>query len=101
MNKRAADDRQKATSLLERRGQRQRLVVNLQHLGRGTRLAIASAVGGAVVTLAWFVGRDDPVPDWISKGLVPALGWIYLAMLAVALVHWLRRRRTADKEEES
>jgi len=65
------------------------------------RWLIAALITAAVVTLAWFVGRDDPVPDWISKGLVPALGWIYLAMLAVALVHWLRRRRTADKEEES
>ncbi|RDE51780.1 MAG: hypothetical protein DVS81_03910 [Candidatus Accumulibacter meliphilus] len=65
------------------------------------RWLIAALVTAAVVTLAWFVGRDDPVPDWISKGLVPALGWIYLVLLLVALVYWLRRRRTADKEEES
>lgn len=63
------------------------------------RLAIANAVGSVVVALACFVGRDDQLPDWLSKGLVPALGWICLALLVVALVQWLRRRRTADKEE--
>ncbi len=62
--------------------------------------SIAAVITVAIASLAWFLDRDDPVPDWISAGLVPALGWIYLALLVIAGVFVLRRRRASGKEKE-
>ncbi len=61
-------------------------------LPRGAQYALALAVVSAVVALAWHTGKDDPVPGWIMRYLVPILGWTYLALVAVALVHRLRSR---------
>ena len=54
-------------------------------------LGLAIAVGVALA--AWWVGRDEPVPAWITDRLVPALGWIYIGLVVVALAGWWRRRR--------
>jgi hypothetical protein len=55
-----------------------------------------------IVTIAWFVGRNRPTPDWIEHGLVPALGWVALALVAVVIVDFVlkarRRRLQTDKE---
>ncbi len=85
---------------MEKRGEGKRWVVDFGQLGNGVRLAIAIAVTCAVAALAWLVGGDDPVPAWISEGLVPALGWIYLALLVVAGLHVLRRRRASVEHKE-
>lgn len=63
-----------------------RLPVWLQYL---IALSVVALVGGA----AWLVGRDRPVPLWITHYLVPALGAIYLLLLVARLVRWARRRR--------
>jgi len=55
------------------------------------RYAIALAVVAIVVTAAWFVG-DRKVPSWIEVDLVPALGWVYLGLLVIALASRLLRR---------
>jgi hypothetical protein len=62
-------------------------------LSATARYTIAIAIVVGVSLAAWYVGRDDPVPRWIGEGLVPALGWIYLALLAVAVVYWIRQLR--------
>lgn len=85
---------------MEKRGQGGRWVVDLRQLGTRMRLVIAIAVTSAAVAAAWILGRDDPVPSWISDGLVPALGWIYLALLVVAGVHVLRRRQALRRNKE-
>lgn len=64
------------------------------------RWALAIAVIAAIGFAGWWTGRDQPVPAWISNGLVPWLGWIYIALAAVAAVSWWRRRRDASKQEE-
>ncbi|HEX2828585.1 MAG TPA: hypothetical protein VHP37_19685 [Burkholderiales bacterium] len=57
------------------------------------RYAVAIVIVVTVSLAAWYVGRDEPTPRWIGEGLVPALGWIYLALLAIAAVHWIRQLR--------
>jgi peptidoglycan/LPS O-acetylase OafA/YrhL len=67
--------------------------VDLRHLPRGTQYVIALTVVAVVVAAAWIVGQDRPVPTWITRFLVPALGVLYLVLTSVAVGSWLRRRR--------
>jgi hypothetical protein len=63
------------------------------------RTALALAVIALVSTAAWWTGRNDPVPAWITTWLVPALGWAWLALAGVALASSLAdrwRRRGKD-----
>lgn len=66
--------------------------VDLSRLAPRTRTALALAIVVAVSLAAWWSGRDDPVPPFITDVLVPALGWLWLALAAFALVAWWRRR---------
>lgn len=54
---------------------------------------IALTVVAVVVAVAWVVGRDDPVPGWITDDLIPILGWTYLALVVVVIVTRLARRK--------
>jgi hypothetical protein len=49
----------------------------------------AVLVGGA----GWYVGRDNPVPHWIQRYLIPGLAWFGLLLIVLAVVDWIRRRR--------
>lgn len=64
------------------------------------RWTLAIVVIVAIGFAGWWTGRDRPVPAWISQGLVSWLGWAYLALAAVALVSWWRRRRAGSKQED-
>lgn len=64
------------------------------------RYAVALLIVGVVVAGAWWVGRDRPVPEWIGGTLVPALGWVYLLLLAVVLLRWLQRRRRTRPDDD-
>jgi hypothetical protein len=69
-----------------------RKVVNLRTLSPWLQYSIALAVVAVVVGLAWLVGRDTPMPAWVTDVLVPALGWLYLIFFVFALFQRLRRR---------
>lgn len=73
-------------------------------LSAPARWALALLIVGVVALLAVWQGHDRPVPAWIEEGLVPALGWIWLGLAALALVGvglpaWRRalRRRAAAR----
>ena len=67
--------------------------VDLRRLPRWQQYVIALGVTAVVVVAAWLVGGDEPVPAWASGILVPALGWLALAILAGALAVRLLGRR--------
>jgi peptidoglycan/LPS O-acetylase OafA/YrhL len=72
--------------------------VDLRRLPRWQQYALALAVTAAVVVAAWLVGGDEPVPAWVSELLVPALGWLVLAIVVGALaVRLLGRRGRGDR----
>jgi hypothetical protein len=54
---------------------------------------IALAIIIPIAAFAWVVGRDDPVPDWITDVLVPGLGWVGLILIVILIVDWVRQRR--------
>lgn len=66
--------------------------IDLRKLPARIRYPLALAVVAVVATVAWFVGRDRPIPPWIETGLVPALGWTYLVLLVIVLASRLLRR---------
>lgn len=70
----------------------------LRLLSPAARMVLALAVVAVVSLAAWWVGRDEPVPAWIATGLVPLLGWLWLALAAVALASWWLRRRRARRD---
>lgn len=65
-----------------------RLPVWLQYL-------VALSVIAVVAAAAWLVGRDRPVPHWVTHGIIPVLGWVYIAFAAYWVVsrilRWRRR----------
>lgn len=65
------------------------------------RYALALAIIAAVALAGWWVGRDEPVPPAVGGFLVPLLGWLWLALAAVALASWLWRRRKARNPARS
>jgi hypothetical protein len=76
--------------------------INLfQLLPPAARAVLALLVIAAVSALAWWTGRNDPVPAWIETRLVPLLGWAWLALAGVAIaswwLQWLRRRKARDE----
>ena len=62
-----------------------RRFINLGRLPLWQQNLIALAVIAAVSALAWWVGRDDPIPIWIGDKLIPALGWIAIALVVFGL----------------
>lgn len=62
-----------------------RRFINLGRLPLWQQNLIALAVIAAVFVLAWWVGRDEPIPLWIGDKLIPALGWIAIALVVFGL----------------
>lgn len=67
-------------------------MTNRRHSGR-PRKAVGLMAVAAVAVAAWLVGRDRPVPPWLEGRLLPALAWVVLALVALLVVDWIRRRR--------
>lgn len=46
----------------------------------------------AISTAGYLVGRDKPIPNWIERYLIPALGWLGLILILIVVVDWLKNR---------
>jgi len=66
--------------------------IDLRRLPAWLQYTIALAVVAVVAGLAWLVGRDDPLPDWMTGALIPALGWLYIVLFIIAIVIRLTRK---------
>ena len=55
--------------------------------------SIFAALVMAVIAVAgYLIGRDNPVPVWIERFLMPALAWLGLVLIVIVVVDWLRKR---------
>ncbi|HLP91158.1 MAG TPA: hypothetical protein VK184_21585 [Nostocaceae cyanobacterium] len=54
--------------------------VDLTTLPIWLQYSISLTVVAIVVTFAWFVGRNNPIPAWITTYLIPILGWSYIIL---------------------
>lgn len=70
-----------------------RRLINLGRLSLRQQSFIALALIAAVFGLAWWVGRDDPIPLWIGNKLIPALGWTAIALGIFGLAARFMARR--------
>ena len=70
----------------------QRKRVDLRVLPPWQQYAIALAVTGVVVALAWQVGHARATPHWITAWLVPALGWIGLFLIVTGVIARVLRK---------
>jgi hypothetical protein len=59
--------------------------VDLTNLPIWLQYSISLTVVAIVVTVAWFMGRNNPIPAWIITYLIPILGWSYLALFIFAI----------------
>ena len=69
-----------------------RMRVNLRTLPVWLQYVISLSAVALVVTAAWIVGRDRPIPFWITHYLIPILGWTYIALLVFLAIRWFARR---------
>ena len=67
--------------------------INLFALPAWLQYLIAAVVTAIIAGAGWYVGRDDPVPVWIKKYLIPGLGWLGLLLIVLAAVDRVRRGR--------
>ena len=66
--------------------------VNIRKLSTWREYLIAVLVTSVIVAVAWFVGRDQPTPAWISNYLIPGLGWLGLILIIIVIFDWIRKR---------
>lgn len=66
--------------------------VNLHALPAWLKYLVSLAIIAVVVCAAWLVGGDRPAPGWIVDRLIPALGWVYLALCVYVVIYYAARR---------
>ncbi|HEY2290784.1 MAG TPA: hypothetical protein VGM86_08800 [Thermoanaerobaculia bacterium] len=72
----------------------QRKRIDLRFLPVWLQYVISCTVVLGVALTAWWVGRDRPIPLWVSGRLLPAIGWIVIALAAFGLAaRFLARRK--------
>ncbi len=64
--------------------------VTLETLPQWLKYLIALTLVSIVVTAAWFVGHNKPVPNWIENYLIPGLGWLGLVLILLVVIDWLK-----------
>lgn len=60
--------------------------VDLRQLPIGIQYLISLSVVTVVVIAAWLVGRNQPVPTWLTTHLIPALGWLYIVLFSYVII---------------
>ncbi|OUL31317.1 hypothetical protein BV372_20360 [Nostoc sp. T09] len=70
--------------------------VDLKTLPVFLQYVIALLVSTIVFALAWYVGKDKPIPDWIQNYIMPNLGWIGIVLLSYFFGRWLINKVSGD-----
>lgn len=73
------------------------MMMNNQKLRIWPHYTVAIIVSVAIGLAGYLVGRDNPVPPWIENFLIPALAWLGVVLILLAVGDWLRQRRRASR----
>ena len=68
--------------------------INLNAQPAWLRYSIAIVITATIAAVGWYFGRNRPVPHWIQAYLIPGLAWFGLLLIVLAVVDWIRRRRS-------
>ena len=71
--------------------------INLNTLPAWQQYLIGIVVIAIVVAAAWIVGKDDPVPAWITNCLIPLLSVLGVILIVLAVGEWLKRWRRNEE----
>lgn len=63
--------------------------VDLKSLPVWLQYSIALLTAAIIFALAWYVGKDKPMPDWIQDYIMPNLGWVGIVLLSYFFIRWL------------
>jgi hypothetical protein len=66
--------------------------IELRTLPTWLKYLISLTVIALVVAAARIFGSGKPAPNWILHGLIPVLGWLYLALVAYLIIYYVVRR---------
>jgi len=81
---------------------RSRTFINLGRLPVWLQTLISLSVVAVVAGLAWWSGRGTPPAAWIQNGLIPVLGWVFIALVVIAvLAGWRRQRKSHARDRNS
>ena len=67
--------------------------LDLNRLPQSLQYLIGATLVVVIATAGWYFGRDNQVPHWIQRYLIPGLAWLGLLLIVLAVVDWIRRRR--------
>ncbi len=72
--------------------------INLRMLPVWLQYVISLIVVTIIVTIAWWIGRDDSVPMWITRYLVPILYWSFIALLVISIASYILKKSRAKQQ---
>lgn len=52
-----------------------------------------------IAIAGYIIGRDQPVPPWIERHLIPGLGWFGLILIAIVVLDWLKNVLRSKKDQ--
>lgn len=53
----------------------------------------------SIAITGYIIGRDQPVPSWIERHLIPGLGWFGLILIAIVVIDWLKNVLMSKKDQ--
>jgi hypothetical protein len=68
--------------------------IDLKKLPIWMQYTIALSLTAIVVFVAWMVGGDKPVPVWLTKYFIPALGWLYIVLFSCLIISRLFKQKS-------
>jgi hypothetical protein len=67
--------------------------IDLRRLPVWLQYLIALTVVAVVSIAAWLVGRNRPIPNWITHYLIPILGWSYIVLFTFVMINRFTKKK--------
>jgi heme A synthase len=67
--------------------------IDLRTLPVWLQYVISLTVVAVVAAAAWVIGKDQPVPNWLTTKMIPALGWVYIGLFTTVMIgRWVGKK---------